>query len=715
MKSPRLPHLRILVAGVLLLICLPYVIFSFRWREIGGVLRQMDWPLFLITSGGTIIAYWLLRAWRWQILLRQTGIHARFKEVFYLTVVALSLSNITPFQSGEAIKVEWLKSRHNVRRSQGYATFLVERLLDLAAVLLFALAGVLDEFHALFSLRRIAFFALVLLIALGIIWKWTPRQFLTKRFKAFHDSVRDCLRDPFPLSMVIALTLAGWIMVVAGWHVSLNALFLKIGFIQTLELTGVTTLINILSFVPGAVGVSEVGTAYLLKSLGQPDITAQAGAIALRVYGLWLLMLGFVIYFLCLLLRWRLRIGLMPRTKVNYSFTDMLGACMITNRNSSQKEELRKELSHMLGQTNILLTPSGRGALYYLLRSLAMKKVLIPAYTCKAVEEACRLAGKKIVFGEVEEEGFNMPASEVERFADADTAVIATHQFGFPCDIKAITDICAQRRAFLIEDVAPALGTRVGGRLAGQFGDAAFYSFDSTKMVNVPLKGGCLTVKDNALFRRVEADYEAGIQPIPFATRIKWTVMGMMLLFIENPLLYRLFHWLEFEARGRFTNDGPELRLTPSEFYRYEMAQWQAFLARKQIRRFSVIIAHRRSLYRAYHRHLKGLNAFLLPPEDEKSEWGCIRFPIRVKGDKLAYYRRATRLGVDFAFSFTYIVCPDSCARAKSLAQSVLDLPFYLKMTEKDIIQVASILKELETERHDVENKWSEGDDPKSP
>lgn len=49
------------------------------------------------------------------------------------------------------------------------------------------------------------------------------------------------------------------------------------------------------------------------------------------------------------------------------------------------------------------------------------------------------LAGKKILFGESEPDGFNMDPDKVfEAQIDKDTVLILTHQFGIPCQFMPL-------------------------------------------------------------------------------------------------------------------------------------------------------------------------------------------------------------------------------------------------------------------------------------
>jgi len=387
---------------------------------------------------------------------------------------------------------------------------------------------------------------------------------------------------------------------------------------------------------------------------------------------------------------------MIPRTKVNYHLSDLLQAFFISESGKDYRKYLVSLLRNYLQEENILLTPSGRAGLYFILKAIDSPRILIPAYTCKAVAEAAILAGKEVTCVDVEEDGFNMSISALESVLDDGDIVIATHQFGIPCQIEKILVLCDQKQAFVIEDVAASLGSRVRGKLTGTFGDAAFYSFDSTKLVNVPMKGGFLHVKNPALFERIQRIYAEEIRAMPAQEKIKLLAKGGVLWLLENPWLYKLFHTLFFEARGKFTEDTPALNQKKTEFYRYDLANWQAYIAVVQVAKIEEIIQVRQYQYAEYMTKLADCLAFKLPPEDEAAEWACIRFPIRVRGEKISYYQRAVKRGLDFAFSFTYIPCPDSFRNAKLLAESVLDIPFYLKLSDQEFKGVVDVLRKME-------------------
>lgn len=405
---------------------------------------------------------------------------------------------------------------------------------------------------------------------------------------------------------------------------------------------------------------------------------------------------------------------MIPRTKVNYGFRDLVRSVWIGERSHTHRDQLANLLKAYVGCDHLRLMPSGRGGLYAILKSIDHPRVIVPAYTCKAVVEASMLAGKKVEHVEAEADGFNIRTEDLEPLLGPDAAVIATHQFGIPCEIERVAAMCRKHGALLIEDCAASLGTQVNGKLTGTFGDAAFFSFDSTKLITVPLKGGFVVTRDPQLMARIDRFCQENWHPLPWLKKAKWLTLATALRGLENPLLYRLFHNLIFRWRGRYTQDTPDLNATLSPFYQYEMAQWQAAIALEQVKRLDEIVAQRRGLYAQFHRELSDCTHFKLPPEDRDQQWCCIRFPIRVSGDKIKFYDRAVKLGIDFAFSFTFIDCPKHCKNARELADAVLDIPYYFKLSEKERKKVVQVLRFLSEAEILHEDQRTQSDDRQS-
>ena len=92
-------------------------------------------PDFLLLALAVTCATFVVRAERWQYLLGPLG-PTRFSTVFRTTVIGFAASAVLPARAGEVIRPYLLARREGLSATAAFATILVERILDLVAVLL---------------------------------------------------------------------------------------------------------------------------------------------------------------------------------------------------------------------------------------------------------------------------------------------------------------------------------------------------------------------------------------------------------------------------------------------------------------------------------------------------------------------------------------------------------------------------------------------------
>jgi dTDP-4-amino-4,6-dideoxygalactose transaminase len=159
--------------------------------------------------------------------------------------------------------------------------------------------------------------------------------------------------------------------------------------------------------------------------------------------------------------------------------------------------KLRKYISHH----HIYWVGSGREALKQILLHLKTKKkteneinktlkVGIPAFTCHVVLDALKRANVEPIFYD---SGIIANQDEIKKIIKKVDVLILSYNFGFLPEINKISQLCKKNNVILIEDCAQALGAKFDGKLAGSFGDYAFYSFGISK--NIGFCGGLIASK----------------------------------------------------------------------------------------------------------------------------------------------------------------------------------------------------------------------------
>ena len=384
------------------------------------------------------------------------------------------------------------------------------------------------------------------------------------------------------------------------------------------------------------------------------------------------------------------RYELIPNIKVNYSLSDILCAFSLPSRKGKYEGFVKDFLETILNVPEVVLTSSGRAALYFILKGLTQRKVIIPAYTCDVVVEAAVLAGKKIVYAHV-----NMQTLNVEDVPeiDNDSIFIATHQYGYPCKIKEFCAICKEKGAIVIEDCAGAFGTKIDGQMAGTFGDYAIFSFNASKLINSPATGGFLIAKNEddleALKKRI------CFKPCSFKYKVKNLIKSLAFCLDKNSYIH---YWLSKSMK----HDANEAYIQPddynpskrvSEDYTYGFYNWQAYVVLKQLKRMPGLLKKREELTMAYQTRLD----HIYQSEHFDRQNSSIRYPIYLK-DREKARSKCEGLGVGVGAGFEHFVCPKDYQEEIAMAKQIAYLPFSSNFSKKEIDHIINVLNKVANE-----------------
>ena len=169
-------------------------------------------------------------------------------------------------------------------------------------------------------------------------------------------------------------------------------------------------------------------------------------------------------------------------------------------------KEFEKLFAKICNVRNAIAVNSGTAALEIALRCMKLNpgdEVLVPTNTFSATAAAIIFAGGKPRFTDIDPSTLCIDAENVQKnLTDKTRGVIVVHIGGLVCpDIKAIREICQDRRLFLIEDAAHAHGSGIDGKPAGSLGDVGCFSFYPTKVMTTG-EGGMITTNDDTIAER---------------------------------------------------------------------------------------------------------------------------------------------------------------------------------------------------------------------
>ncbi len=195
---------------------------------------------------------------------------------------------------------------------------------------------------------------------------------------------------------------------------------------------------------------------------------------------------------------------------------------------------------------------SGSDALLLSLMALGIgtgDEVLLPPFTFFATAGSISRLGATPVFVDIDREAFNIDPSKIEEKVTARTkAIIPVHLFGQCADMDPLLEIAKEKKLFIIEDAAQALGAeykpKVGseGRRAGQIGDLGCFSFYPTKNLGAFGDAGMVVTDNPGLAEKVRLLRVHGSQPKYFHKTIG---INSRLDTIQAAILLVKFKYLE--------------------------------------------------------------------------------------------------------------------------------------------------------------------------
>lgn len=175
----------------------------------------------------------------------------------------------------------------------------------------------------------------------------------------------------------------------------------------------------------------------------------------------------------------------------------------VTN-NGRLVQQLEEELKQFLGVSHLQYVSNGTVALQLALNSLELRgKILTTPYSYVATSNVIRWENCQPVFIDIDPKTFCIDPKLIEEQIDEHTtAILATHVYGYPCDVIAIARIAKKHNLKVIYDGAHAFGVQVNGTSIYQFGDVSTISFHATKVFHT-VEGGAVITNNNTLDERV--------------------------------------------------------------------------------------------------------------------------------------------------------------------------------------------------------------------
>ncbi|MGZ3861846.1 MAG: DegT/DnrJ/EryC1/StrS family aminotransferase [Bacteroidia bacterium] len=174
--------------------------------------------------------------------------------------------------------------------------------------------------------------------------------------------------------------------------------------------------------------------------------------------------------------------------------------------------ELEEKLKKHLGVKNMLFVSNGTVAIQIAIKALDLKgEIITTPFSYVATTTSILWENCKPVFVDIEDKTFCIDASLIERsITPKTTAILATHVYGYPCNVKMIEKIAKKHGLKVIYDAAHAFGTNYNGKSVLNYGDISTLSFHATKLYHTIEGGGIIVNSSKALTEKVNLYHTFG-------------------------------------------------------------------------------------------------------------------------------------------------------------------------------------------------------------
>jgi perosamine synthetase len=156
-----------------------------------------------------------------------------------------------------------------------------------------------------------------------------------------------------------------------------------------------------------------------------------------------------------------------------------------TSLNSVFNNKLEKEFAQRFNARFAIGHCNGTATMHTALAALGVKagdEVIVPPLTMSSTSFAVLHNGSIPVFADVDKETFNISPPSIEKVITPKTkAIITVALYGLSPDYREILSICKKYNLFLIEDNAECFLGEYDGKLVGEYGDFASFSFQASK------------------------------------------------------------------------------------------------------------------------------------------------------------------------------------------------------------------------------------------
>lgn len=327
--------------------------------------------------------------------------------------------------------------------------------------------------------------------------------------------------------------------------------------------------------------------------------------------------------------------------------------------------EFEEAFAKYVGAKYAVAVSNGTAALHIACLAAGIGKgdeVITSPITFVASANCTLYCGATPVFADIDAVTYNILPESIEKCITNKTkAIIPVHYTGQPCDMDKIHTIAKKYNLIVIEDAAHAVGAEYKGKKIGGLSDMTEFSFHPVKHITCG-EGGIVTTNNEELYEKLKLFRTHGI------TRNK-------------------------EEMSKY--DGPWYYEQIDLGYNYRITDFQSALGMSQLKRIDEFLRRRREIADKYDEAFENVEGITIPAQMEETNSAYHLYVIKVDKSirrEMFEYLRDSNIGVNVhyipVYTFTYYrengYKDVECKNAEELYESIISLPIYYGLTDKE-------------------------------
>ena len=347
--------------------------------------------------------------------------------------------------------------------------------------------------------------------------------------------------------------------------------------------------------------------------------------------------------------------------------------------------QFEEDFARYIGCRHAVAVNSATSALHLALEAVGIKagdEVLVPTLTFAATAAVVLHLQAKPKLVDCRPETLNLDPDQLERAITAKTkAIIPVHMTGLPCEMGRILEVAKAHNLRVIEDAAHALPARFQKQRVGTIGDITCFSFYATKTITTG-EGGMATTENPEWAERMR-------------------IMGL--------------HGISKDAWKRYTAEGSWYYEILSPGYKYNLTDLAAAIGIQQLKKCDQFWQARQRIAAQYAEGFQDVPEITTPAlaRDGQHAWHLYILQLnlerlRISRNEFVELLKQYQIGTSVHFiplhlhpyyRETFGYRPQDLPQASAAFERIVSLPLYPKMTEAQVLQVISAVREIVRQR----------------